>query len=123
MKASPYPRLALVHQLLQTSIEPEGSIAQWLVFLPPDPVPSGSIPSITKNISEEKIVNVAKVNQMHYFDGNGQWLENVDKTHQVLASGKLVLQIRTSIGPGFNQSLSLLFGCFQTENSFRLTVF
>ena len=123
MKASPYLRLALVHQLLQTSIEPEGSIAQWLVFLPPDPVPSGSIPSITKNLSKEKVFNVAEVNQMDFLDGNGQRLENVDRTHQVLASGKLVLQIRTSIGPGFNRSFSLLFGCFQTENSFRLTVF
>ena len=44
------------------------ALAQWLAHLLPD----------------EKIVDVA--------EESGQWLENVDRTHLVLASGNLVLQ-------------------------------
>ena len=58
--------------------EGEGSIAQWLAYLLPDPAALGSIPSITKNISEEKNVDVAEVNQRHGMEERGQWLENVD---------------------------------------------
>ena len=47
--------------------------------------------SIPKNISKEKIVDVAKVNQWRCLEESGPWNENVDGTHQVLASGKLVL--------------------------------
>ena len=36
------------------------------------------------------IVDVAEVNQWRRYEENGQWLENVDQTHVVLASGKLV---------------------------------
>ena len=43
--------------------------------------------------SEKKIVNVAKVNQQH-LEECGQWLENVDQTNLVLASGKLGQQKR-----------------------------
>ena len=42
--------------------------------------------------SEEKIVDAAEVNQRQYLERSGQWLENVDRTHQSLASGKVVLQ-------------------------------
>ena len=34
----------------------------------------------------------AKVNQQRCSEESRQWLENVDRTHLVLASGKLVLQ-------------------------------
>ena len=30
------------------------------------------------------------VNQRHCFEESGQWLKNVDRTHLVLASGKLI---------------------------------
>ena len=45
-----------------------------------------------KFFSVEKIVDVAEVNQWHCLQESGQWLENVGRTHLVLASGKLVLQ-------------------------------
>ena len=41
------------------------------------------------NFFREKIVDVATVKQ---WSGLGQWLENVDQTHSVLLSGKLVLK-------------------------------
>ena len=40
-----------------------GSIAQWLTYLLPDPAAPGLNPSIPEIFSEEKIVNVAEVNQ------------------------------------------------------------
>ena len=52
----------------------------------------GSIPSMPKKISEEKIVNIAKVYQWRCLEESGQWLENIDRIHLVLASDKLVLQ-------------------------------
>ena len=39
-----------------------------------------------------KIVDVADVNQRRCLEESGQWLENVDHTHLVLVSDKLVLQ-------------------------------
>ena len=39
-----------------------------------------------------KIINFAEVNQWCWLEDSGQWLENVDRTHLVLASGKPVLQ-------------------------------
>ena len=38
-----------------------------------------------------KIINVSEVNQWRCLEESGQWLENVDRTHLVLASGKPVL--------------------------------
>ena len=69
-----------------------GSIAQWLSYLLLEPAAPGSIPSIPENFSEEKIVNVAEVNLRGSLEENGPWIENVDQTNLVLASGKLVLQ-------------------------------
>ena len=46
------------------------------------PAAPGSIPSVA----------VAEVNQWRWLEESGQWLENVDRTHLGLASGKLVLQ-------------------------------
>ena len=39
-----------------------------------------------KNL-EEKIVDVAEVHQRRCSEESGQWFENVDRTHLVLASG------------------------------------
>ena len=38
------------------------------------------------------MIDVAEVDQQHWLEESGQWLENVDLTHLVLASGKPVLQ-------------------------------
>ena len=42
--------------------------------------------------SVEKIVHAADLKQQHCLEKSGQCLENVDQTHLVLASGKLVQQ-------------------------------
>ena len=49
-----------------------GSIAQWLAYLLPDPDAPGLIPSILTKISDEKIINIAEVNQQHWFEESGQ---------------------------------------------------
>ena len=36
--------------------------------------------------------DVAEIYRQLWLDESGQWLENVDQTHQVLASGKLEQQ-------------------------------
>ena len=41
---------------------------------------------------EIKFVHLAEINQWRCLEESGQWLENVDGTHLVLASGKLELQ-------------------------------
>ena len=46
---------------------------------------------LSLNFSEEKIVNIAEVNQQCCFEESGQSLENFDCTHLELASGTLVL--------------------------------
>ena len=53
-----------------------------------DPAALGLIPSITKNILEQKIVDVDEVNQWHCLEEIGQWLENVGQTHLILAIGR-----------------------------------
>ena len=68
-----------------------GSIAKlhtW--FLIPEPAAQGSIPIIPKIFSEEKNVDVAEVKPRPCLEESEQWLENVDQTHLILASGKLV---------------------------------
>ena len=47
---------------------------------------------LSPKISEEKLGNVAEVNQPHCIEESEQWLENVDQTHLELACGKLVPQ-------------------------------
>ena len=42
--------------------------------------------------SKEKIDNIDQVHQWHYLEESRPWLENVDRTHLVMASDKLVLQ-------------------------------
>ena len=51
---------------------------------------TGSIPSIPKKFLEENKVDVAEVNQWFCLEERGQWIENVNRTHLVLSSGKLV---------------------------------
>ena len=50
--------------------------------------PRVQFPASPKKFSDEKIIDVAKVNQRHWFEEIRQWLENVDRTHLVLAGGK-----------------------------------
>ena len=55
------------------------SIAQWLAYLLPDPATPGLIPSIPEIFfEEEKLSDVAAVNQRHCFEESGRLLENVD---------------------------------------------
>ena len=61
-------------------------------YLLPYAVAPGLIPSIHEFFSEEKVVNVAEIKQWRCLKESGQWLENVDRTHIVLASVKLVPQ-------------------------------
>ena len=68
------------------------SIAQRLAYFHPDPTELGSIPSIPEIFSAKKIIDYAKVNQWCCSEESGQCFENVDPTHLVLASGKLVQQ-------------------------------
>ena len=91
-----------------------GSIAQWLGFLLPDPAAPGSLCSIPKKNSEEKSINLAEVNQWCWLEESGQWLENLDLTHLVLASGKPVLQ-KTE------QTLTRIEGLLGTGGDFVLT--
>ena len=42
-------------------------------------------------LAEEKIVDVAEVNQWRCLEESREWIENVNQTHLVLASDKLVL--------------------------------
>ena len=74
-----------------------GSKAQWLSYLLPDPAATSLIPSIPDIFSEEKIVDVAEAYQRRCLEESGQWLENVDQTHLVVASGKPVLQKRRNL--------------------------
>ena len=60
----------------------------------------------TPKNSEEKIVNVVKVNQRHCLEESEQWLENVDWNHLVSASLQLVLQKLQSIFSILNKLLS-----------------
>ena len=68
------------------------SIAQWLAHLLLSPAAPGSSHSIPKKLSEEKMVEGAAVHQRRCLEESGQWLENVNRTHLVLASSKLLLK-------------------------------
>ena len=56
-----------------------------------DSAAAGLISGIPNLFQMKKIVDVAEVNQQHCLEESGQWLCNVDQTHLLLASGKLVL--------------------------------
>ena len=59
-----------------------GSLAQLLAYLIPDLAAPGSIPSVPKKFQRKKIVDVGEVNQQRSSEESGEWLENVDQTHQ-----------------------------------------
>ena len=63
-----------------------GSIAQWFAILASGSSCLGSIFKIPEFFSVEKINDVAQVNQRRWLEESGQWLENFDRTHLVLAS-------------------------------------
>ena len=69
-----------------------GSMARWVAYLLPDPAAPGLITSIPEIFSEEKIANVAEINQQPCLEKSGHWLENTNQTHLVLASSQLVIQ-------------------------------
>ena len=46
----------------------------------------------SQNFIRGKIIDVAEVNQCCWLEESEHWLENVDQTHLVLASGSPVLQ-------------------------------
>ena len=56
------------------------------------PAAAGSNPCIHKKNSDVNVFYVAEVDQQRWLEESGQWLEIVDRTHLVLASGKPVLQ-------------------------------
>ena len=53
---------------------------------------------------------------------SGQWLENVDPTHLVLACGKLVLQKRFYNCLGLRAACAVNFFCWSTKNVGSLLV-
>ena len=69
-----------------------GIIAQWLANLLPDPDAPGSIPSFL-DFLEVKLSMSLKVIQQRCFEESGQKLDNVVRTHLVVASGKIVLKV------------------------------
>ena len=71
----------------------------------------GSIPSISRG----KIIDVAEANK--WLEDSGQWPENFNGTHLVLASGKLVLPKL-----GFARHLSLFMGFQPKYNSPALSI-
>ena len=73
----------------------------------PNPAAPGLIPCSTEVFSEEKIPEAAVVNQWLCFKESGQWLETVDQTHLVIATGKLVLKNKI-VGSNGNDQSNLL---------------
>ena len=95
-------------------------IAQLFAHLLPGPAALGLIPSIPKKISEEKLST--EVSQWHCLEERGQCLKNVDRTHLVLASGKLVLRKKTLFLFSFSKVLmrwEIIRKAGTSEKSFR----
>ena len=57
-----------------------------------DPAGPGSIHRVPDIFLEDRIVNFAELNQWCCLEESGQWLENVNRAHLELATGKLALQ-------------------------------
>ena len=79
----------------------------------------GSIPSFPQKISEEKIVNIAEVNQWRRLEESETWLENVDWTHLILARGKLVPQ---KVALVYHEIIWKCFYFNLTNGSFRFNL-
>ena len=60
-------------------------------YLLPYPSAPGSIPIVGEISFKRKVIDVAELNQPLWLEESGQWLENVDRTHPMLASGEHVL--------------------------------
>ena len=69
----------------------EGGRVRWAAS---HPAALGSIPSVPQKNFRGNIIKIAEVNQRNRFEKSGQWHENVDRSHLVLAGGKPVLQKR-----------------------------
>ena len=69
-----------------------GRIAQWFAYLLPDSAALASIPSIPPKKIQGKNADVAEVDRRGCLEESRQWLEKVDLTYLVLASGIPVLQ-------------------------------
>ena len=77
----------------------EGGRVRWAAkhrgsILASHPAALGSIPSVPQKNFRGNIIKIAEVNQRNRFEKSGQWHENVDRSHLVLAGGKPVLQKR-----------------------------
>ena len=69
------------------------------------------------------IIDVAEADQWGSLEESGQWLENVDQTHLVLASGKPVLQKRfDSLGSFVHDGPEKFFGLGGREEGEGLVV-
>ena len=51
-------------------------------------LPWVQFPAFPKKFKWKKISKIVEVDQKRRLEGSGQWLENVDQNHLVLASGK-----------------------------------
>ena len=52
----------------------------------------------SRNFLKEKMVDLVEVNQRGCIEESGQWHDNINRTHLVMASGKLVLQNKNKQG-------------------------
>ena len=53
---------------------------------------AGKIAKDSQRSHGGRLVHVAEVNQGRWLERSGQWLENIDRTHLGLASGKPLLK-------------------------------
>ena len=67
-----------------------GSIAQWLAYLLLSQQPQVRFPAFSKKFQRKNCQWC--IGQRRCLEESGQWIENVDRSHLVLASGRLVLQ-------------------------------
>ena len=64
----------------------------------------------SRNYFRGKLIGVTQINYGRWFEESGQWLENVDQTHIVLASGKPQQEKRKRSSLATNwASLSMMF--------------
>ena len=81
------------HQELENGNDPKGARQLRGSILASYPVALVQIRAFPKKF-RWKMINVAEVNRRRCLEESGQWLENVDQTHLLLASEKPVLQKR-----------------------------
>ena len=75
-----------------------------------------------------KMINVSQSHQWRWLEENGKWLENVDRTHLVLATGKPVLQKSfslvwaVSVVLGSKAVVCLLYWIQPNQGDYRLQI-